>query len=208
VRRGLDWASYRPHEAKVALGAVGAYQMAEVLHAARRLAERRIPHIVNYFLEPGRLDPQCQLAEYTIPDELSSLLFPPSVARPVVITHTRPHVLWGLLGPLTNQRKLAVLGYRNEGGTLDTPGMLMVNGCTWAHCLGETAKALDLAPGDLLTEKELAALSRSGRTPRRHNSISWHFNVNPDPLSRGNLDDGWAQNKLAGMEEIRFLRLS
>jgi len=143
----LPWAGYRSQDARVVLGAVGAYQLGEVLRASRRLAEREISHSVVYVLEPGRLKA-----------EQLELLFPPTATGSVFLTHTRPHVLWGILGPLSHPRNLAILGYANEGGTLDTPGMLMVNGCTWAHCLVASAKALGIAPGDLLTAGEVAAL--------------------------------------------------
>ena len=144
----LSWAGYRPNDAKVVLGAVGAYQLAEVLLAARRLSARGIPHAVVYVLEPGRLDA----------DRIQSL-FPTAAAACVFLTHTRPHILWGLLGPMMGNRSLSVLGYRNEGGTLDTKGMLMVNGCTWAHCLKAVAQVAGLGIQELLTREELAALS-------------------------------------------------
>jgi phosphoketolase len=150
----LPWAAYRSEEANVVLGAVGAYQLREVLHAAQRLREREVPHSVVYLLEPCR----------TSPDAIR-MLFNSKEAAAVLLTHTRPHILWGLLGPLMEQRSLVVLGYRNEGGTLDTPGMLMVNGCTWAHCLRAVAEAISLHPQDLLTQKELAALA-GGRNPQ------------------------------------------
>jgi phosphoketolase len=55
--------------------------------------------------------------------------------------------------------RLSVLGYRNRGGTLDTPGMLFVNRCTWAHCVAEAARLLRLPQQELLDEGEIAALA-------------------------------------------------
>lgn len=154
----LDWASYRPEEAKVLLGAVGAYQLGEVLRAAKRLTERNIPHIIVYWLEPGRLQEGCADTEYEIPEDLLRSLHPPRVSALVFCTHTRPHCIWWLIGPLLDGRRLKVLGFRNQGGTLDTPGMLFVNGCSWAHCVSEAAHLLDLPVQEVLMEHELAAL--------------------------------------------------
>src|SRR5690606_23899971 len=50
----LEWAGHRPDEAELVVTALGAYQLQEVLHASRRLAERGVPHAVNCLLEPGR----------------------------------------------------------------------------------------------------------------------------------------------------------
>jgi hypothetical protein len=50
------------------------------------------------------------------------------------------------------------LGFINQGGTLNVPGILFVNRCTWAHILAETAKILNITDASLLTAQELAAL--------------------------------------------------
>lgn len=138
----LDWAGYRANEAKVVLAAVGAYQLMEVLRASRRLREREVPHEVVYLLEPARLK---DLAH--------------EKAGWVVITHTRRHVIHGLLSPLLGNAALTVLGYRKEGGTLDTPGMLMVNGCTWAHAVQAAGRLSETPRELLLSAEELAALT-------------------------------------------------
>lgn len=137
----LEWAGHRGAEARIALAAVGAYQLGEVLRASRRLCDRDFPHAVFYMLEPGAVRS-----------------YPFGGSGAVVLTHTRPHAIWGVLGPLHGSAPLSILGYRNEGGTLDTSGMMMVNRCTWAHCLLECARILGTAPGDLLESRELAAL--------------------------------------------------
>lgn len=75
------------------------------------------------------------------------------------MTHTRPEVLIGTLQPLhTGCDRTGALGYINHGGTLNVPGMLFVNRCTWAHILAETARVLDMPREALLTAPELAAL--------------------------------------------------
>jgi phosphoketolase len=144
----LPWAGHRPQEARILLAAVGAYQLMEVLRAAWRLAERDVPCAVAYLQEPARLDAN-----------LLASLAPPTTQALVIATHTRPHVIWGIAGPLLDGRSLNVLGYRNAGGTLDTPGMLMVNGCTWAHCVEAAAKQLGLDPAAVLAGEERAALA-------------------------------------------------
>lgn len=143
----LPWASHRPHEANLVLLACGAYQLGEALRAARRLAEHDLPCAVVYAQEPCRLDAA----------RLEHLL-PPTARAIVAVTHTRPPALWGVLGPHLAGRALTVLGYQNLGGTLDTPGMLMVNRCTWAHCLA-AASALLGWEAALLSAEERAALA-------------------------------------------------
>jgi hypothetical protein len=58
--------------------------------------------------------------------------------------HTGPHTV--------------ALGFINQGGTLNTAGMLFVNRCTWAHIVAEVVRLLDLADEDLLSPEEWAAL--------------------------------------------------
>ncbi len=144
----LSWAGHRPAEATLALVAVGAYQLGVVLEAAQRLKQQDVPHQVAYILEPARL----KTADW-------AGVLPEAVERTVVVTHTRPHVIHGLLGPLHERGSLRVLGYRNTGGTLDTPGMLFVNGASWAHVLMEAGFA------NLLSVEEEAAL-RGKRSPQ------------------------------------------
>lgn len=51
-------------------------------------------------------------------------------------------------------------GSTNHGGTLDTGGMLFVNGATWAHALDAIARLLAMDRAALLTEAERVALDR------------------------------------------------
>lgn len=144
----LDWAGYRADGAKIVLAAVGAYQLMEVLRASRRLREREVPHSVFYLLEPARLK------------DLRTVS-----GGWVVVTHTRRHIIHGLLSPLLENAALTVLGYRNEGGTLDTPGMLMVNGCSWAHAVQAAGHLCETPQQALLSSEEVAALNGS-RSPQ------------------------------------------
>jgi phosphoketolase len=143
----LPWAAFEPHRAQVILAACGAYQLVEVLAASRRLAQHRIPHATVYILEPARLS-SAQIAT----------LFPASASAAIAVTHIRPHVLHGVLAPHAKTPKLKVLGYQNRGGTLDTPGMLFVNGCTWAHTLRAAAQSAGLSEAALLSPEEISAL--------------------------------------------------
>jgi phosphoketolase len=157
----LNWAGYEPSCQRVILTAVGAYQLEEVLHASARLAERKVAHTVIYMLEPGRFREPRTGRELlrSAKDSLQAALYPDSVPARVFVTHTRPEPLLGVLQPLnTGKGKTAALGYINHGGTLDTPGMLFVNRCTWAHIVTEAASLLGMSPRNLLDEREIEAL--------------------------------------------------
>lgn len=156
----LEWAGYQRAQARLILAAVGSYQLMEVLTASRRLAERQIAHAVVYLLEPGRFRAPRSIAErahQTSPDVMATL-FPPKVLPRLFVTHTRPEVILGLLGPLHTGARTAGLGYINQGGTLGTRGLAFVNRCSWAHCVREAARLLELPDVDLLTSDERQAL--------------------------------------------------
>jgi phosphoketolase len=74
------------------------------------------------------------------------------------MTHTRPETILGLLGPLHTGSATVGLGYTNHGGTLSTQGLSFVNRCSWAHCLREAARLLQLPEADLLSTEERQAL--------------------------------------------------
>lgn len=68
--------------------------------------------------------------------------------------------LLGTLQPLNKGSDLtAALGFINQGGILNVPGMLFVNRCTWAYILLEVTRVLGILQKELLTSEELAALS-------------------------------------------------
>ena len=64
-----------------------------------------------------------------------------------------------LLEPFHRARSIAGLGYINRGGTYDTPGLLLVNRCSWAHCVAEVARLLNIPQESLLEETEVKALA-------------------------------------------------
>jgi hypothetical protein len=53
----------------------------------------------------------------------------------------------------------SALGFINKGGTLNVPGMLFVNRCSWAHILLEVTRVLGMPQEELLTPEDFAALS-------------------------------------------------
>jgi phosphoketolase len=157
----LDWACHEVARQEVVLTAIGAYQLEEVIKASERLWERQVPHSVVYMLEPGKFRKPRSKGESTqvVPTSLKAELYPNSVLARVFVTHTRPEPLLGALQPLnTGSDRTAALGFINHGGTLNVPGMLFVNRCTWAHVLAETARVLDVSCETLLTAPELTAL--------------------------------------------------
>ena len=157
----LDWAGYEPAQQQVVLTAIGAYQLEQVVKASERLREKQVPHSVVYMLEPGRFRRPRSNGEsaHTAPSRLREDLYPDSVQTRVFVTHTRPEVVIGTLQPLnTGNDRTVALGYINHGGTLNVPGMLFVNRCTWAHILEEVARLLGTSRETLLNVSELAAL--------------------------------------------------
>jgi len=50
------------------------------------------------------------------------------------------------------------LGFINQGGTLSTAGMLLVNHCTWAPIVAAVLQLLGLAGEELLSAEAWAAL--------------------------------------------------
>lgn len=174
----MEWASHRPEAARLALIAVGAYQLEVILKASRRLTERDLPHRVIALLEPGRFRVPRNDAEaaHCVPDSAIETLLPAAASARVFVTHTRPEPLLGTLRRLdTGPEQTAALGYINEGGTLDAEGLLYRNRSNWAHVLRAAARMLRMPEEELLSEEEIAALDgrRSPHevllpTPRRN----------------------------------------
>lgn len=157
----LDWGSHKVKEQRVILTAIGAYQLEEVLKASHRLKERDIPHSVIYMLEPGRFRyPRSEREKaHLSPLSLQQILYPDSVLDRIFVTHTRPEVILGVLQPLnTGRGRTVALGFINKGGTLNVPGMLFVNRCTWAHILAEVASVLRMKREVLLSAEEISAI--------------------------------------------------
>lgn len=151
---------YAAERAELVLVAVGTYQLGEVLRASQRLAEREIAHGVVYLTEPGRFRwPRSRAEEaHLAPAPVRNALFPQTLRSAVLLTHTRPEPMLGLLEPFQRLRSISGLGYINRGGTYDTPGLMFVNRCSWAHCVAEAARLSGVARERLLESREIAAL--------------------------------------------------
>ena len=157
----IEWAGHAAEKAEVTLVAIGAYQLGEMLRASQRLTGRKVPHTVVYLFEPGRFRvPRSRgEEEHSAPAQVRSELFPEKIRSRLLLTHTRPEPLLGLLEPFHRARSIAGLGYINRGGTYDTPGLLLVNRCNWAHCVAEVARLLNIPQESLLEETEVKALA-------------------------------------------------
>jgi phosphoketolase len=150
--------------AQVQLVAIGAYQLVEVLTAADRLKARGFTPLVTALVEPGRFrSPRDQIeAQFTAHDETVEALFPRALPR-VLACHTRPEPMLGALRRLdAGPGRTAALGYINRGGTLDVPGLLFANRCSWAHLVEAAATLLQIPAEDVLSAEEIAALSGRG----------------------------------------------
>ncbi|MDP3458794.1 MAG: xylulose 5-phosphate 3-epimerase, partial [Hyphomonas sp.] len=151
-------------EADLQLVAIGAYHLVETRRAAGRLREHGHPVRVSAIIEPGRLrQPRDEFeAAFVLSDQSLSEFFPPGLPR-VLASHTRPEPMMGLLrrideGPSTFRGH----GYLSRGGTLDTPGMLFANRCTWAHLVASAADLIGVRVEKLLSAPELAAVKGRG----------------------------------------------
>lgn len=137
VRDGAGQVVGDPLEADVQLVAIGAYQLDAALAAQRHLAARGRRACVSVVLEPGRLRvPRDAIeAAFVADDARVQALFPPELPR-VLLSHTRPEPMLGVLRRIdSGPARTRALGYISRGGTLDVPGMLFANRCTWAHAV-------------------------------------------------------------------------
>lgn len=150
-------------EARIQFTAIGAYQLGEALKAAERLAQRGVPAAVNYVIEPGRFRLARDEREAGHLNAAIDDLFPAAQDVRVILTHTRPEPMVGLLRRLdTGAHKTRVLGFLSRGGTLDVGGMLFANRTTWAHAIVAAAQAAGLELQQLLDPAELQAVQGAG----------------------------------------------
>jgi phosphoketolase len=157
----IPWAGYRPDRPRLVLTALGAYQLEAALVASERLSARNVEHSVVCMQEPGRFrDPRSDGERaLAAPPEVVDALYPAEATARLFIVHTRPEPMLGALRPLdTGAGRTAALGYLNRGGTLDSAGMLFVNGSSWLHVLDAAARLLELPREQLLEAEELAVL--------------------------------------------------
>jgi phosphoketolase len=147
-------------DAPLQLVAIGAYQLGECRKAWQRLQALGVPTSLIALLEPARFRIPRDGAEAAIlaPEPVRLALFGNPQARRIVVTHTRPEPLLGMLRPIDTGASTRVLGYRNRGGTLNVPGMLYANGASWLHILASVAELSAEPPSRYLEPGELAAL--------------------------------------------------
>lgn len=159
---GLDlaWAGHRASAAGLILTAVGGYQLGQVVQASIRLAERDVPHRVVVLLEPGRFGEGRgpREAAHCVAEATRDRLYPADMPSRIFLSHTRPGPLLGRMAPLCTGSRTIGLGFQNQGGTLNTNGMLFVNRCSWAHVVDAAAGLMALPRGAVLTAEEQAAL--------------------------------------------------
>ncbi|HSI06764.1 MAG TPA: xylulose 5-phosphate 3-epimerase, partial [Myxococcota bacterium] len=132
-------------DARVQLVAVGAYQLEEARRAAEVLDRAGVPTLVTYVMEPGRfrIPRDATEAQFVAGAAEREVLFPADTGARVVLVHGHPEAFAGVLrGIDLGPARTTFLGYQNRGGTLDTPGMLQANGCTWKHAVRAAAKIL------------------------------------------------------------------
>lgn len=138
-----------PASADLQFVVLGAYQLDEALKAWEHWTALGRRACVTVVIEPGRLRaPRDELEAAFVLDELSlQALFPPQLPR-VILSHTRPEPLLGVLRRIDGgAARTQALGYINRGGTLDVPGMLFANRCTWAHAVAAAARLTALDAG-------------------------------------------------------------
>lgn len=153
-----------PAAADVQLVSIGAYQLQEALKAAERLKAGGVSAAVTAMMEPGRFRAPRDVIEATatVDDETLATLFPSALPR-VIVTHTRPEPMLGLLRRLDGgPERTTARGYISRGGTLDVSGMLFANRCSWAHLVEAAASVLRQEPSEWLTAPEIAAVDGRG----------------------------------------------
>jgi phosphoketolase len=164
VETGAAHIDGEPADADVQLVAIGAYQLEEALRAARRLRARGLQPLVTLVVEPGRFRaPRDEIERaFTANDAAVAALFPALLPR-VIVTHTRPEPMLGLLRRLDGgPGKTIAHGYVSRGGTLDVAGMLFANRCSWAHLVQSAATLAGWSRNELLTPAEIAAIDGRG----------------------------------------------
>lgn len=150
-----------PAGAQVLLVAIGAYQLEQAWRAADRLEEAGLRTALTCMIEPGRfrVARDAQEANFVASDEMIRSMFPDSAQARIILSHTRPEPICGVLRRLdTGPQHTTVLGYLSRGGTLDVEGMLFANRCTWAHAVAAAAGVCGLDAGRLLQPMELQSV--------------------------------------------------
>ncbi|ASC65764.1 xylulose 5-phosphate 3-epimerase [Achromobacter denitrificans] len=164
VEQGAAHIAGDPSASALQFVAIGAYQLEEALKARAHLARLGHECCVSVVLEPGRLRiPRDELeSAFVLPDAALRALFPAGLPR-VLLCHTRPEPMLGVLRRLDDgPARTRALGYISRGGTLDVPGMLFANRCTWAHAVDAAAAVAGWRREDVLDAPRLQAIDGRG----------------------------------------------
>lgn len=156
----LDWLGYRPDDATLIITATGAFHLHEVIRASRRLTARDVPHRAVYMFEPARFRAPRARGEalHAAPRDVVGRLYPAAARHRLFVTHIRPETALGIVSPLHTGKHTAGLGFIGRGGTLDVPGMLFINRCSWAHIVRAAARLLGIDERALLDDAEIDAI--------------------------------------------------
>lgn len=161
----ITLAEHRGATEPLLLIANGGYQLGEMLRASQRLTAHNQSWRLVYLQEPGSFSvPRDSLeGQCAAPAELHEQLFPAALKQRVLLSHMRPEILRGHLhNLLPSAPHSRVLGYINQGGTLDEAGMLFANRCSWAHVLVAAADVLGANAQVWMDEHEWSAVNGQG----------------------------------------------
>jgi phosphoketolase len=152
-------------QSEIQVIAVGSYQLQQALLLSDRLMLNKQAHSLVYMLEPGRFRlardewEQDQQAD----EQLQYALFSNKVQQRLFFFHGHGEAILSCCRPLDlGPQKTLALGYINQGGTLNTEGMLFANKCTWAHGALQLARRLGLNDDAWLSGDELSAVLGQG----------------------------------------------
>lgn len=151
--------------AAIQLVAVGSYQLQQALLLSDRLTQKKQPHSVVYLLEPGRFRFARDRWEETIQadTQLVEAIFPNYIQQRLFFFHGHGESLLACCRPLDlGPKKTLALGYKNQGGTLNSDGMLFANQCTWAHGALQLSRRMNKADDIWLSHEELNAVLGDG----------------------------------------------
>jgi phosphoketolase len=152
-------------QSEIQIIAIGSYQLQQALLLSDRLTLNKQSHSLVYMLEPGRFRyardewEQHQQAD----TKLQQALFSHNIKQRLFFCHGHGEAVLACCRPLDlGPARTLALGYINQGGTLDSEGMLFANKCTWAHGALQLARRLRLNDDAWLSDAELAAVLGTG----------------------------------------------